>query len=442
MKGVVTGFLLFFTVSLFAQNTIRVSDSSVSADSFVSADTLLMPDSIVPDSVMMTIILMGDTLNVSRVASPDSARRAALLQTGPLPLYTSLAFLNIAVTFDSIPVPPDPPLLPVDTFVNDTLCIIGTGDIMLGTNYPSSIYLPPKADCSPLLSPVHHILQSGDLLFGNLEGGFGNKGGKPKHCKDTTRCYVFRMPEHFAACLVEAGYDVMSVANNHVNDFGWEGRESTARMLDSVGIAYAGFVTHPWTVFEKGGVTYGFAAFAPNKGTMDLKDYAGAARITAMLDSLADVVIISFHGGGEGKDHQHVIKGDEEYLGYNRGSVYRFAHEVIDAGADVVFGHGPHVTRALELYKDRLICYSLGNFATYRRFNLRGPNGIAPIVKVNVNREGRFLFGEVVGVYQPGEGGPRPDPKDRVVHKIIELSRVDFPEQKLIIGVDGSLTVK
>ena len=66
----------------------------------------------------------------------------------------------------------------------------------------------------------------------------------------------------------------------------------------------------------------------------------------------------------------------------NRGSVYRFAHEVVDAGADVVFGHGPHVTRALEFYRDRLICYSLGNFATYRRFNLSGPNGIAPIVKV------------------------------------------------------------
>ena len=326
-----------------------------------------------------------------------------------------------------------------DSLLKDTLCIIGTGDIMLGTNYPSVTYLPPGDDCSPLLRPVHHVLQSGDVLFGNLEGGFCSEGGTPKHCKDTTRCYVFRMPDHFVTCLADAGYDVLSVANNHVNDFGAEGRASTAAILDSVGFAYAGFITHPWTTFEKEGITYGFAAFAPNKGTVDLKDYAGAARITRMLDSIADVVIISFHGGGEGKDHQHVVFGDEEYLGYNRGSVYHFAHTVVDAGADVVFGHGPHVTRALELYENRLICYSLGNFATYRRFNLRGPNGIAPIVKVNVNREGHFLSGQVVPVYQPGEGGPRIDPSGRAIAKLIELTKADFPNQQLTIATDGTL---
>jgi len=422
-KGVVvTGFLLFFTISLFSQHAAPV------------------PDSIVSDSLIMTITFGGDTLQVNRVAIPDSVKIPVLVQSGSIFLYSHNAPLLIAVAFDSIPVPP-PPAPPLEV-LKDTLCIVGCGDIMLGTNYPSSTYLPSGADCSPILRPVHHILRSGDLLFGNLEGGFGNEGGTPKYCRDTTRCYVFRMPDHFAACLYDAGFDVMSVANNHVNDFGWEGRESTARMLDSMGIAYAGFVTHPWTIFEKGGVTYGFAAFAPNKGCMDMKDYRGAAEITTMLDSLADVVIISFHGGGEGKDHQHVVKGDEEYLGYNRGSVYRFAHGVIDAGADVVFGHGPHVTRALELYQDRLICYSLGNFATYRRFNLSGPNGIAPIVKVNVNREGRFLSGEVVPVYQPGQGGPRPDLRNRAIHKIIELNGADFPEQKLLISVDGSLTVK
>ena len=173
---------------------------------------------------------------------------------------------------------------------------------------------------------------------------------------------------------------------------------------------------------------------------MDLKDYHGAMKITEQLDSLADVVIISFHGGGEGKDHQHVVRGDEEYLGANRGNVYRFSHDVVDAGADVVFGHGPHVTRAMELYGDRLICYSLGNFATYRRFNLRGPNGIAPIVKVYVDLEGKFISGEVVPVYQPGEGGPRHDGQSRAIHKLIELTETDFPEQELVIGVDGSLS--
>ena len=320
-----------------------------------------------------------------------------------------------------------------------SLTIIGTGDIMLGTNYPSEGYLPPGQDCTPLLRPVHDILQSGDLLFGNLEGGFCSEGGTPKNCKDPTSCYVFRMPDHFLSCILDAGYDVLSVANNHVNDFGPVGRASTAAMLDSAGVAFAGFVTHPWTLFEKEGVTYGFAAFAPNRGCMDMKDYDRAAQITAMLDSLADVVIISFHGGAEGKDHQHVVQGDEVYLGYNRGSVYHFAHQVVDAGADVVFGHGPHVTRAVELYADRLICYSLGNFATYRRFNLSGPNGIAPVVKVTIDREGRFLNGEVISIYQPGQGGPRPDPSGRAAARLKTLTEADFPDHNLVVDSDGIL---
>jgi len=324
----------------------------------------------------------------------------------------------------------------------DPLCIIGTGDIMLGTSYPSEDYLPPGADCTPLLKPVHHVLQSGDLLFGNLEGVFCAEGGTPKKCKNPKTCYVFRMPDHFLSCILEAGYDVLSVANNHVNDFGPAGRAYTAALLDSSGVAYAGFITHPYTLFEKEGVRYGFAAFAPNRGTMDLLDYQGAAEITRKLDSLADVVIISFHGGAEGKDHQHVVRGDEVYLGANRGSVYRFAHTVVDAGADVVFGHGPHVTRAVELYEDRLICYSLGNFATYRRFNLRGPNGIAPIVKVNTDRNGRFISGEVIPVYQPGEGGPRLDPSARAISTLKYLTESDFPHQELEVDSDGILWVR
>jgi len=322
---------------------------------------------------------------------------------------------------------------------DEALTIIGTGDIMLGTNYPYESYLPPGGDCSPLLRPVHDVLLSGDLLFGNLEGGFCAKGGTPKACRDLSRCYVFRMPDEFLSCILEAGYDVLSVANNHVNDFGPEGRAQTAALLDSAGIAYAGFVTHPWTVFEKDGVRYGFAAFSPNQGTMSITDYGTAAEITAMLDSLADVVIISVHGGAEGKEHQHVVRGDEEYLGENRGSVYRFAHTVVEAGADVVFGHGPHVTRAVELYRDRLICYSLGNFATYGRFNLNGPNGIAPIMKVSVDGEGKFLRAEAVPIYQAGEGGPRIDPEGRAVSILKALTELDFPDQELVVDADGIL---
>ncbi len=403
MRLVVTGFLIVCSISLLAQNPAQLPEGPVKlpwpTTEFWKQDTFSwLVDSVLTDTIPLFL--------------PSSALTDSMLW----------AYLCLEEELDP-----------------SNLTIIGTGDIMLGTSYPSESYLPPGKDCSPILRSVHKVLQSGDLLFGNMEGVFCSEGGTPKKCKDLTKCYVFRMPDHFLSCILDAGYDVLSVANNHVNDFGPIGRARTAALLDSSGVAYAGFVTHPWTLFEKEGVKYGFAAFAPNRGTMDLKDYEQAAEITAMLDSLADVVIISFHGGAEGKDHQHVVRGDEEYLGYNRGSVYHFAHRVVDAGADVVFGHGPHVTRAAELYGDRLICYSLGNFATYRRFNLKGPNGIAPIVKVTVDSEGRFMRGEVVSVYQQGEGGPRIDPAGRAAAKLKELSESDFPGQELVVDSDGIL---
>ena len=467
MRRVVVGMLICFSVSLVAQDTLRsdtLRSDTLRPDTLRSdtlrldtlrSDTLrsdalrsdtLRSDTLRPDT-LRSDTLRSDTLRLDTLRS-DTLRsdtlRSDALRSDTLRSDTlrSDALRSDTLRSDTLHLIGAGDGVIADADTADSICIIGTGDIMFGTSYPSTTYLPPGGDCSPLLRPVHHILQSGDVLFGNLEGVFCSEGGTPKKCKDTTMCYVFRMPDHFSACLVEAGYDLLSVANNHVNDFGPEGRRSTSQILDSLEIAYAGFITHPWTTFEKGGITYGFAAFAPNRGTMDLKNYEEAARITRMLDSVADIVIISFHGGGEGKDHQHVVRGDEEYLGYNRGSVYRFSHTVVDAGADVVFGHGPHVTRAIELYQGRLICYSLGNFCTYRRFNLRGPNGIAPVIKVYVDREGSFLSGQVVAVYQPGEGGPRVDPGKRAIQKLIELTGIDFPEQNLTISPDGLISTQ
>jgi hypothetical protein len=89
-----------------------------------------------------------------------------------------------------------------------------------------------------------------------------------------------------------------------------------------------------------------------------------------------------------------------------------------------------------------LICYSLGNFATYGRFNLRGPNGIAPIVKVTVDREGSFMDGEVISIYQSGEGGPRIDPAGRAASKLKELTETDFPEHNLVVDNDGILWIR
>jgi hypothetical protein len=197
----------------------------------------------------------------------------------------------------------------------------------------------------------------------------------------------------------------------------------------------------PSTVLVNKGIRYGLIAFAPNKGCYSLKDTVQAIAMVKELENTCDVLIVSVHGGAEGADHQHVTRESETYLGYDRGNIYAFAHMVVDAGADIVFGHGPHVTRAAEVYRERFIIYSLGNFCTYRRFNLKGPNGFAPIIRMKVAPDGRFLSGRVIPVYQPGEGGPRLDSLNQAIYKLRELTEADFPEVPLHIDDSGHMFI-
>ncbi len=315
--------------------------------------------------------------------------------------------------------------------------IVGVGDIMLGTAYPSRLYLPPNEDCKPLLEEVKPYLLEADISFANLEGALVDGGKMSKNCSDTLKCYAFRMPEKFASCLSESGFDILSLANNHSGDFGDNGRERTMQILDSLHIDYAGLQIKPSAEFTKDGIKYGFIAFAPNKGTLDLVHIKGAAKMVKELSERNDIVIVSFHGGAEGKGYQHLTKSTEEFYGENRGNVYEFSHQMIDAGADIIFGHGPHVTRAMEIYNDRFIAYSLGNFSTYGRFNLRGPNGIAPLVQLVTDEKGKFIRGKIIPIYQSGEGGAKIDPYKRVIGVINKLNESDLPENSLFINSNG-----
>ena len=115
------------------------------------------------------------------------------------------------------------------TSVADTLQevkIIGVGDMMLGTNFPNSSYLPPN-DGRDILAGVKGILQTGDITFGNLEGVLLTGDGPVKKCSDPSVCYAFKTPDHYIDYLLDAGFNLLSVANNHVNDFGAVGVSNT-----------------------------------------------------------------------------------------------------------------------------------------------------------------------------------------------------------------------
>lgn len=332
---------------------------------------------------------------------------------------------------------------PDSVSIRKPIVIAGVGDIMLGTSFPSTRFLPPHDNPFLLLGDLADSLASADITFGNLEGSFLDHGDPAKKCRDTTICYLFRMPERYAGALASSGFDILSLANNHFGDFGYASRKKTMKLLDSLGIKYAGLLEYAYSIFLKDSVRYGFCAFAPNAGTVNINDIETAERLVRLLADTCDIVIVSFHGGAEGANYQHVTRNNEEFYGESRGDVYKFAHRMIDAGADVIFGHGPHVLRAIEVYNERFIAYSLGNFCTYSRINKSGPNGLAPVIKVNVDRVGRFLSGRIIPGYQSyTTQGVKIDPDKKAIFKIRNLTESDFPEAVIKISDNGDITYK
>ena len=326
---------------------------------------------------------------------------------------------------------------------NKKITVIGVGDIMLGSNYPSKNLLP-KNDYN-ILSDTEKILQDADITIGNLEGTLFDEGGIPKSCSDPSVCFVFRTPSKYGQYLKKAGFDYLSIANNHSNDFGDEGIRQTMKNLDELGIKYTGIKKlAETTIIEKDNLKYGFVSFAPLSKTVDLNDYEYGAELIKSLRSEVDIVIVMFHGGAEGNGKEHLTRKTEMFFEENRGNVFKFARMAVDAGADIIFGQGPHVTRAIELYKNKFISYSAGNFATYGKFNLKGSSGIAPIFKITLDSKGNFIEGEIIPVRQTkGVYGPFIDENKSAVKEIISLNKSDFPEGNgLSVSEDGKIQKK
>lgn len=328
-----------------------------------------------------------------------------------------------------------------------TYRIIGVGDIMMGSNYPTPVMYPglkPGADPASVIGAgLARILKSGDVTFGNMEGTIHTRKGPAKYCKNPRWCYVFRSPPFHARFLRQAGFNMMSLANNHAGDFLQPGRMATVANLRKAGIVVAGIDQKGYRtgiLTLKDGTRVGLIAFAPNPGTIQINKIPRAQRLVRALARRTDITIVSFHGGAEGARHTRVPRKLEIFLGEWRGNVWKFAHAVIDAGADVVLGHGPHVPRAVEVYKRRFIIYSLGNFWTYGRFNLRGLGGVAPVADIRVTKAGQLVSARIVSAHQVGRGVPRLDPKGRAAAAVARLTRQDFPEGKLRFQPDGRIS--
>jgi poly-gamma-glutamate capsule biosynthesis protein CapA/YwtB (metallophosphatase superfamily) len=311
---------------------------------------------------------------------------------------------------------------------------------MLGSSFPDETggLLPPD-DGRTLLAEVAPLLSRADVAFANLEGPLADSGASEKCARSKPgRCYAFRVPTRYGALLAGAGVDVVSVANNHVGDFGDAGRASTRRALDAVGIRYSGAIGEIARL-EVRGRRIALVAFSVSSGTNDLRDLAEARRLVAEARQGADLVVVSMHGGAEGADRQHVPPGHETFLGEDRGDLRAFARAVIEAGADLVVGHGPHVVRGMEVVNGRLVAYSLGNFATYGGMNLSGPNGLTLVLEVTLAPDGTFTDGRIHPARQEKPGGPHLDPSGAVIGVVRRLSQEDFGPSAVQVADDGTI---
>ncbi len=310
------------------------------------------------------------------------------------------------------------------------ITVAAVGDIMMGTDYPSPKL--PKKDGSFLFEEAKGSLRKADIVFGNLEGPL-YEGGIPAKKVKERESYVFRTPPRYVKNLVDAGFNVVSLSNNHAGDFGDKGMSSTKKVLAAAGIKYsskAGEVAE----FEINGLKLGLAAFSFGSPPRSIIYPEQALEEIDLLSKKYDLLILSIHGGKEGGTALRTENKFEYFLDEPRGNLIQFAHEAVERGADLILIHGPHVPRALEIYQDRLIAYSLGNFCTYRGMSLDKEKGYAPLLWVELGRNGEFVRGKIASFIQIPPGGPKRDEGERAWALIKRLSREDFPETSPFFG--------
>jgi hypothetical protein len=364
---------------------------------------------------------------VDSAAKPDTAIRVAVMDsTSPGQPVPVRAALPVHLTF--------------------------TGDINLGTStLPDG--LPPD-EGRQLLAPLDSLL-TGDMVVGNFEGVLADTGTSTKCDPPPTRrrrsnqpapsranCYSFMTPTRLAPRLAEAGFTHLNLANNHAQDLGLAGRTSTETTLRGLGLKVYGPLGQISIDTVQAGdslTVVGIIGFTTYPFAYNLLDIPGSIAVVDSIKSIVDIVVVTFHGGAEGVAAQHVGPG-EEFLGKEpRGDVKQWSHAMIDAGADLVVGHGPHVLRGIEFYRGKPVVYSLGNFLTYRGFNLEGPLGVSGLLSLELSGTGDFLRGRLIPLVQPPRVGPRVDDTAAALAIVRRLSLDDFGGQAARIADDGTI---
>jgi poly-gamma-glutamate capsule biosynthesis protein CapA/YwtB (metallophosphatase superfamily) len=297
--------------------------------------------------------------------------------------------------------------------------------------------MPPDR-AAGMLADVREPLRKADIAAVNLEGTLGT-GGVPK-CppRRSPTCFPFQAPASHAAALRRAGIDIVNLANNHAWDYGAQGMGQTVLALRRWDLRLTGRPGEI-TYMKLTGARVAFIGFSAYPWTASIHDLPGAQALIREAGRRANVVVAFIHAGGEGVAQTHTPDADEQAFGEARGNPRAFAHAAVDAGADVVLGSGPHVLRGIELYRGRLIAYSLGNLAGWHNFSLTGTAKLSGLLRVRLGRRGAFRSGRLTSLELTGPGVPQRDTGYAAARLVADVSRADFGAGAVRVARAGEL---
>ena len=320
-------------------------------------------------------------------------------------------------------------------FLNAEITLSFVGDVMTGSDYPDRSYLPSN-EGKDIFKSVESYFKNSDINFANLEGAIANTNTQSS--KRSKNSYSFRMPPYMANRIAEAGFNIVAVANNHSRDFGDKGYKQTQEYLKNAGIKIVGNILNTASFIEVKNKKIGFLAFYYfSYANNSIQDIVSAKALVEKTKKECDFLVVSFHGGAEGRNMFRVPKETEIFYGENRGDVYKFARAVSDSGADLIIGHGPHVLRAMEIYNDSFIAYSLGNFVGYKQFSLAGNNGISAILQITLNNNLKINSAKVIPIKLINGGIPSVDSSNGAIKKLNNYADLDFPNSGVKFDSEG-----
>lgn len=288
------------------------------------------------------------------------------------------------------------------------------GDLVLGNSHLVD-NIPAEWDAM-YFGQVGSYLKNADLTMGNLEGAL-TQYAKTLKVTGTGRSYAFRFPPRYAKLLKDTGFTALNVANNHARDFGEQGFADTGENLRQAAIAVVG-LKGQFAALQVKGLRVGLVGFGFYPHQNMVQDLAAASQLVAQAKAQSDYVVVTFHGGAEGDDAVFHGNSNEIFLGEDRGNAVAFSRAVIDAGADLVVGHGPHVLRAIECYQGRPIFHSLGNFVSVGGLSIRSMAALTAIGGVQLGPRGELLGLEFLPLRFSERKVPQRDEREDASHLV------------------------